>query len=74
MKILLGPIDEKLKFAKKLLIVASPDRFSWIPQVLARQICYCPNFFENVFSLFQNRACFFLALVVYPIQPIIFNL
>ena len=66
MWVLLWPIDEKVEFGQKRLIVASPDQFSWIPHVLAHQNCYCPNCFKNFyyFYYFKNRAPFFLAQVV----------
>ena len=65
MWVLLWPIDEKVEFDQKRLIVASPDQFSWIPHVLAHQNCYCPILFKNFyyFYYFKNRAPF-LAQVV----------
>ncbi len=63
MWVLLWPIDEKVEFVQKRLIVASPDQFSWIPHVLAHINCYCPNCFKN-FYYSKNRAPFFLAQVV----------
>ena len=66
MWVLLWPIDEKVKFDQKRLIVASPDQFSWIPHVLAHQNFYCSNCFKNFyyFYYFKNHAPFFLAQVV----------
>ena len=52
MRVLPLPINEKVSIARKRLIAASPEQFSWISQLIAHQKWYQTSFLKDVYYFY----------------------